>query len=435
MLNDFKEAFNVAYAILINGGWVAFAAMHLYMFYRLYMDYIKIRWYSQQDFVLLRIVSPGDNEKSPLAFEQIFGHLHSVQGGMTWPEIHIEGQFQPWITWEIVSIGGNISNYVQVISKFRDTVEAAIYSQYPNAEITEAEDYLAKLPNYYPDTSEYDLWGLEFRYMRPNFYPIRTYLDFEHSTAETFVDPVTGIWEEMAKMNPYEMLIVQFFLRPIDDDDWKKPGYELVQKLKGVPEANKRPEDWLPKVLGVVFGPILDAFIRPGETKPAARQQDEPPSLMLHLTEGEKTIINAIERKLSKLAYQTKIVFLYIAPKEKFNVRPVWGAIVGSFKSVNAHNLNALKPDTKKWTKINYKIFKNLEKPILELFTNLRKIKFMKRVRKRWYFIGAPPNIMNTEELATLIHFPQIDVTVPNVEKVQVVKEQPPPELPIAGEL
>ena len=269
--------------------------------------------------------------------------------------------------------------------------------------------------------------------MRPNYYPIRTYLDFEHSTAETFVDPAAGIWEEMAKMNPYEMLLIQFYLRPIDDEDWKAPGYQLVQKLKGVPEANKKPEDWFGKVLGAIFGPILDAFIRPGEAKPV-HKQEEPPSLMLHLSEGEKDIINTIERKLSKLAYQTKIVFLYVAPKEKFNVRPVWGAIVGSFKSVNAHNLNAVKPDTDRWTKVNYKIFKNLEKPIVTLRTDHRKARFMRRIRRRWYFWGPAPNIMDTEELATLLHFPQIDVTVPNIERVEVTKVQPPPELPVADE-
>jgi len=433
MLNDFKEAFDLAYRILVNGGWIGFAFALVYMFYHLYIEHIQLQWYGRQDFVLLRIVVPGDNEKSPLAFEQIFNHLHSVQGGMTWAEIHLEGQFQPWITWEVVSIGGAISNYVQVIAKFRDTVESSIYSQFPNAEITEAEDYLAKLPKYHPETSEYDIFALDFRYMRPNYYPIRTYLDFEHSTAETFVDPAAGIWEEMAKMNPYEMLLIQFYLRPIDDEDWKAPGYQLVQKLKGVPEANKKPEDWFGKVLGAIFGPILDAFIRPGEAKPV-HKQEEPPSLMLHLSEGEKDIINTIERKLSKLAYQTKIVFLYVAPKEKFNVRPVWGAIVGSFKSVNAHNLNAVKPDTDRWTKVNYKIFKNLEKPIVTLRTDHRKARFMRRIRRRWYFWGPAPNIMDTEELATLLHFPQIDVTVPNIERVEVTKVQPPPELPVADE-
>src|SRR3989344_926526 len=433
MFNDFKEVFDLAYRILVNGGWIGFALALVYMFYHLYIEHIQLQWYGRQDFVLLRIVVPGDNEKSPVAFEQIFNHLHSVQGGMTWAEIHLEGQFQPWITWEVVSIGGAISNYVQVIAKFRDTVESSIYSQFPNAEITEAEDYLAKLPKYHPETSEYDIFALDFRYMRPNYYPIRTYLDFEHSTAETFVDPAAGIWEEMAKMNPYEMLLIQFYLRPIDDEDWKAPGYQLVQKLKGVPEANKKPEDWFGKVLGAIFGPILDAFIRPGEAKPV-HKQEEPPSLMLHLSEGEKDIINTIERKLSKLAYQTKIVFLYVAPKEKFNVRPVWGAIVGSFKSVNAHNLNAVKPDTDRWTKVNYKIFKNLEKPIVTLRTDHRKARFMRRIRRRWYFWGPAPNIMDTEELATLLHFPQIDVTVPNIERVEVTKVQPPPELPVADE-
>src|SRR3989344_7693238 len=283
MLSDLGEFVRLVNVVLLKGGWVVVLWALVYMFYHLYMDYIQEKWYLQLEWVFLKVTAPKGNDKSPLAFEQIFNQLHSVHATHEPGQIYFEGRLYIWFTWEVVSIGGAINNYVKILKKHRDILEAAVYSQFPDAEITEAEDYFEKLPRRFMDVRGFDIFAFSVYMPKDNAYPIRTYLDFEHSTAETFVDPVTGIWEEMAKMNPYEMLIVQFFLRPIDDDDWKKPGYELVQKLKGVPEANKRPEDWLPKVLGVVFGPILDAFIRPGETKPAARKQDEPPSLMLHL--------------------------------------------------------------------------------------------------------------------------------------------------------
>ena len=56
----------------------------------------------------------------------------------------------------------------------------------------------------------------------------------------------------------------------------------------------------------------------------------------------------------------------------------------------------------------------------------------MKLIRRRYYFWGPPPYVLNTEEVASLLHFPGIEVTVPQIEKVEVTKVQPPPELPVA---
>ncbi len=47
---------------------------------------------------------------------------------------------------EIVSLEGVIHFYLRCESKFKPRVEAAIYSQYPNVEIIEVEDYVNLLP-------------------------------------------------------------------------------------------------------------------------------------------------------------------------------------------------------------------------------------------------------------------------------------------------
>jgi len=43
---------------------------------------------------------------------------------------------------EIASLEGVIHFYIRIETKLRERVEAAIYSQYPNVEIIEAEDYV-----------------------------------------------------------------------------------------------------------------------------------------------------------------------------------------------------------------------------------------------------------------------------------------------------
>ncbi len=429
MFSDLVELFRLVVFVLLKGGWVVLVAALIYMFWKLYIDYIQIRYYNQQEWVYLSISAPRESEKSPLAFEQIFNQLHAIHSTYQPAERYIEGKIHIWFTWEMVGIGGTISNFVKILTKHRDTLEAAIYSQFPEAEITETDDYFDRLPRYHTDTSDFDIFAFSFKLANPDPYPIRSYLDFEHPTADTFVDPVTGIWEELGKLNPYEMFVVQYLIRPWDDK-WKVKGYELVQKLKGVPEANRKPAG-IGGIIGKVFGPFLDILIRPEPTM-ARPKKEEPPSLMLHLSEGEKIIIAAIERKLSKLSFKVKIRCLYLAPREKYNPSPVYTAVIGAFKSWRATNLNALKPDTDHWTKPHYWVDKDWEKSIHELRNKYRKRRFWSQIRRRFIIHGRKHMMLNSEELATILHFPTIEVTVPRIEKVTVTKIQPPPELPVA---
>lgn len=431
MLSSFGELFNLTQTVLLKGGWIVLVYALYEMFKVLYLDYINERWYKEQHWVFLKITVPRENEKSPLTFEQIMNHMHATHGTRSFAETYLEGQFQIWFTWELTSIGGEIGNYVRILEKHRDTLEAAVYSQFPAAEITAADDYFESLPKYHTDHSPYDVFSMSFVLKNQSYYPIRTYLDFEHSTAETFVDPVAGIWEELSKISPYEMVVMQYIFRPIDAS-WTYGGYQLIKKLKGEPGANKEPRDKIVDLISGFLGMLIDPFMPRGE--PAkTKTKEEAPSLMLHLSEGEKAKISSVERKLSKLAYQVKMRYLYIAPREKYSYTPNSTAIVGALKSHWHTDLNSLKPDTDHWTRIRYWLFKKWEQPIHDLRLKYRKRRHMHMIRTRWYFHGRPPFILNTEEIASLLHFPGIEVTVPHIDKVQVTKIQPPPELPVVN--
>ena len=432
MFSELVELLKTTEWILVHGGWVLFAGLMLYMMYELYLEHIQIEWYNNQKWVFLKITVPPENERSPLAFEHVFEQLHSIQETFSWAETHLEGQMQMWFTWEITSIGGVIGNYVRISPKYRDTLEAAIYSEFPAAEISEAEDYFAKLPQYDPEKSPYDIYALTWRYTQRNEYPIRSYRYWEHPTAETMVDPIAGLWEEMGKISPYEMFILQFVMRPVGDE-WKGRAKEFVQKLKGVPEFQEGHGhgNAMLGIIGKIIGPALDVLLRPDSEAKAGHVKEEPPSLMLHLTETEKQVITQIEAKIARWCYNTKIHGMYIAPREKYQPTLLLRSVIGALKSFGSDDMNALKPLLARWTRVKYYLFEEWEKPITQFRLHWRKRKYFKFMKNRFWLHGPPAQIMISEELATLIHFPQLTVKVPQIDMVRVIKEQPPPDLPI----
>ena len=135
--------------------------------------------------------------------------------------------------------------------------------------------------------------------------------------------------------------------------------------------------------------------------------------------------MEAIEHKAAKIGFKTKIRAVYIARKDVFlKARGPYG-LVGSIKQVNTEDLNSLKPDYKKvGTKTKY-IWTTTR-------TNWRRVKIMRAYKARSNWRGFHGYVLNTEELATLWHFPVAEaVKAPLVKKAESKRGEPPIELPV----
>jgi len=89
-------------------------------------------------YVLLAIDVPRMNEQTPQAVEQVFGQLAGAYSGLDQIEKYWVGKTQAVFSFELVSIGGYVQFLVHTPTKYRDLIEAAVYSQYPDAEIVES---------------------------------------------------------------------------------------------------------------------------------------------------------------------------------------------------------------------------------------------------------------------------------------------------------
>lgn len=420
----------VAIQLFWSGGWILFLWVFLWGLFKIWIDGRQNQYSSSMKKVLLALDIPKLNEQSPKAVEALFSTIHGSYSHHDRIEKYWIGKIQAAYSFEIVSIDGYVQFYVWVWNKFRDVLEAAVYAQYPDAEITEVEDYVRNAPSVFP-SEEYDLAGSEFRLVNKPAFPIRTYPEFEDKLSGELKDPMSALLESLSKLRPGEQLWVQILVRPLDDKAWRHTGERVVRKLIGAKEKGKKPgmiRELLNFPMDLIEGGLIPAF----EKK---QTKDEPPTMMLHLSPGERIVVEGIQRKLAKKPFSTKIRWVYIARKDVFSKSRTFALMKGTFGQFTILDQNGLAQYGKATTKTDYPWQLNKKFEYLTLFMvrtlTTRQNSLFRAYRGRDMGVGAPPSVMNIEELATIYHFPVVQVKAPLVKKTESKRAEPPVSLPV----
>jgi hypothetical protein len=440
ILESFKQLFTMVSFLFSSGGWLLFVAAAIYSLGVLWVLWRQDQYIATIKWVMLSIDIPKENEQTFLAMEQIFAQMHAIHTTKTFGERYFGGEVLLWVVFEIVSFGGKLKYLLRVPERFRNLAESAIYAQYPQAEVKEVEDYMTNVPAYDSERSYYDVFGTEFKLKKEDAWPIRTYKYFEHQASQIIVDPLAAVLEALSSVEPHELMAVQYLFQPTDDA-WKVRGEKLVKELKGEKKEKAKAgplsgfgEAFTDIPNRVVHG-IADIALNVGaysEAKLSPKMQEyEPPSMMMHLSPGQKDAIAAVENNLSKIGYQTKLRVLYLAPKEKFRGDMKF-SLVGGFRQFDDTSLNGLKPDTKiTWTTMTYKLSQKLEKPYITWQVNKRKRKLVRNFKNRLFSKGLKPFVLNIEEMATIFHLPILTVKAPQQPLTEIRKSEAPMNLPI----
>lgn len=418
-----------AFSLFINGGWVIYVIMSGYAAWWYWLYNKQVKWFLTNKFVLLAIDIPKDTEQTPKAVEQLFYTISGAHMPLSWKEKNLQGKFQLSFSFEIVSIDGYVQFLIRTPSQWRDLIESAIYSQYPDAEITEVEDYVSTVPDHYPNDTR-NLWGTEVIPVASSVFPIRTYVDFEDKVSGEYKDSLASILETLSKIQIGEQVWLQILIKPTGFD-WVKKSLSKAQELAGKKKPKK--EGFFSGILSSIFGIFFlssgEPFFIPSDapSKDAKKKEENAmPSMMLHLTPGERASIEAIERKASKMGFECKIRLIYSAPHEQYAISRVISSVFGSLKQFADLTSNSFKPDSKTKTQIEY-LF-------IEMRKNWRRNKIIKAYKKRSTTIGHHTFILNTEELATIWHFPSKYIKTPLLQKTEIKKAEAPATLPIGIE-
>ncbi len=405
--------------IFAIGGWTALAIVIFWVGAHLWLELREEKNVHHWQWVVLAIDVPTDTVQSPKAVEQIFAQLSGALDEPNFGQKYWGGAKQKGFSLEIISLEGYIQFLIYTEAAHRDLVEAAVYAQYPMAEITEVEDYTSMIPSAYPNET-HNVFGLEFGLAAADAFPIRNYDEFEHNISKdvTFADPMAAILENFTRIGAGENLWLQIIIQPTSDS-WKTHAIELVKGLITKTEHGGHGQNIFFKWINVGLDTIIHQIIPPHEGEHGAEAPKE--GKVSDLSPGERDNIKAMEEKISKVGFKTKIRALYAAQKEVFNPDRCVNGLIGALNQFNYSGRNAIVP--KASTSAHYAFKKSKT-------AHLKK-DFVKAYKKRKLKMGKNPYILNVEELATIWHFPLPLVKAPLVQKTGSKRAEPPINLPV----
>lgn len=420
LLESFRPLFLIIleYLVLTGPYWVPIFL--LYAVWKLFRFYIEYDNLTNMEWVLLEIKLPKEVRKSPLAMEVVLASMHQTnQGNLV--EHFLQGQVRPWFSLEMVSIGGEIKFFIRCLPKFKNILESEIYSQYPGIEVTEAEDYVEKMPYGIPGHT-WDYFGIEFKLSKEDPYPIKTYIDYglERDDKEDFkVDPMSPVLEIMSTLKPGEQMWLQIPI--MASKKKKKPGTFFGH--------------WSWKDEGEA---LVDQILkRDPNTKGPGQMSEAGFPILPTISKVEQGVAESIQRGISKLGFDCGMRMYYFAKEEEF-VGTNISAMLSSIKQYNSPGLNGFEPY--KFSKYEYfwqdpfggvDRWKNNRGPR----SLVKKAAMFDAYRKRSYFyfpyIGGKKFTLSTEELATIFHFPGETSSAPALPRIESTRGKPPTNLPI----
>ncbi len=412
--------------------------------WKVWVHYVQQDFISGIEFVVLEIIPPRDVERSPKAMELFITNalFHwSEKGGK---EEYWQGAVWFWFSLEIVSLDGQVHFYVRTPSRIWTLIETQMYAQYPQSQVKVVEDYTLAIPEI-SAKSEWNGWGCEFKLTKPEAFPIKTYIDYgldENPKEEYKVDPISPLIEFFGSLQKGEQAWIQFVITP------SKKTYHTPGTWFGK-------HDWVKESRLTIFK-LLEPYtnVREIENHPGTFAKEvRSPKFM-------DNTVTAMNLKTSKLGFETGVRTMYIARKEVFPV---------GHRTNNSRNIRLIlrqyaKPDCNEFFRINsaqgdrYSGIFTASKETVMMLANRMLHEYRERAffhlplrhhifsqsHWRWpipsvfeiggifkAYVHHETFVLNSEELATLWHFPGQILKVPTLTRIESKEASPPPNLPV----
>ena len=402
-----SDIFIVVLKVLYYASWIFIPLFLFVAAWTLWVHHVRALFFAKQSYLVLEVKLPKDIFKSPKAMEFFINGLWQPGGEGSFMDKYWRGQTRSWFSLEIVSIEGDIHFFIWTKKSFRGAIEANLYSQFPGIELYEVPDYTLSA-KFNPE--ENNIWGTHFALTKPDAYPIKTYMDYgldKDPEEEYKIDPITPLIEFLGSIGKNHNVWIQIIIRAHAAED-KDPVTGKLVDLRW----SKGGEAEIAKILDKAKSKKDEA----GKETPGTQ-----------LTKTQLETVEALERSISKNGFDTGIRAIYFAPKDVFN-GSFTGGVIGGLSHFNSKHLNGFRPAHGLGVKYAWLFDRKGEKLIKQ------KEELLDAYKKRMYFYAPHRTdhfILNTEELATIFHFPGGVSTTPTFTRIESKKAEAPSNLPI----
>ncbi|MDD4995859.1 MAG: TraM recognition domain-containing protein [Patescibacteria group bacterium] len=331
-----------------------------------------------------------EKEKTPKEMLQPIENFFDNIGGLK-----AQKGFKTWFlgrsdhfSFEILSDKqGIISFYVVVPRNLQTFFEQQVHAQYPAAQIEEVDDYNVFLPH-----GEVVCASLTLRTY--SMFPIKTY-------NKTETDPLNAITNSLSRIAEEDSAAIQIMVRSAQSG-WRQPGIKValeMQQGKKLSEALKNMSGGLSK-----FFSFLTDFIFPKSQKKQDKELDKPHQL----SPMEQEVVKTIEEKASKAGMDVNIRIV-VSARDKGLAESYLDNIVNAFAQYTGYEYgNGFK---------KAKMNKN------EIIRNFIYRNFNENISF----------VLNTEEMASIYHFPLPTTETPNIRWLMAKKAPAPINIPHEG--
>jgi hypothetical protein len=348
----------------------------------------------------------ADDAKKDLTKEQILEDISAAEelfvsvGGM-----RAQYGFMSWflgrndhLSFEIVAKDGKINFYVAVPRYLERYIEQQIHAQYPHAQIDKIEDY-----NIFKPTGHTSGGYLQFT--KHFMFPIKTYRKMDS-------DPLDAITNSLSKLGASDGAVIQYVFRSAKKN-WRTKGIRIIrqmQKGKSFQEASRTVgagSGW-----NKVFAGAKDlagaGFT--GKTQIQRQKENEQKGYQTQykMSAMEEESAKAIEEKASKAGLDVNIRIITTAG-DKQTADMYLANIFNAFSQYSVFEYG------NKFSKSGPKVEQVVHDYIYRNFQEKRRI------------------VLNTEELASVYHFPLISCQTPNIAWLRARSAPPPADMPQSG--
>ncbi|MBI2439136.1 MAG: DUF87 domain-containing protein [Candidatus Moranbacteria bacterium] len=325
------------------------------------------------------------------AMERLLSSLAVLKpkGGM-WKSLFFD---TPTIIFEIAnpSSSEEISFYLSLPKRFRESAEKQIHSFFPQAVIEKIPDYTIFSPQSFTALSV-----LTLKYSHA--LPLRTYRMVD-------VDPLNEISNALSKLNTIEEgAAIQLVLTRVGSG-WRKKGKAIAQKMQEGKRLKDAQSSSVAKELAAEMGKGMVGAL-------AGRKKESLPEekKVVALTPEEQELLKSIDEKTNKNAFRVNIRLIASATTEE------------RAEEILSHMENA---------------FGQFENPEVNMFRVKHRSK-NKRSVYDYIFRNFDDDVemtLTVDEIASIFHFPISTTKTPKIKWLKAGAAPPPVNIPNEGAL